>query len=220
MDLAGPCLLDPIRSFRTISYTKVEDKFQNLRTHIPVYICLEACRNIRRCSMTFLLDASAQQGTLATVCLPALFTLCLMAARAWIDVGHSPSLSTTSEEGTTCSNCHALFRIGACDGGIELETLALALLWRAARAAWSLVLRAVWLDAGDVAATTVTVTSLCSVAFIALPTFRALEDAERTYQVCGEHVSHLPYPNNFKPMLLKTSSNCFKTPLVTFLSKR
>lgn len=104
-----------------------------------------------------------------------------MAARAWIDVGHSSSLSTVSED----SNCHDhdWFKIGACDGGIELETLALAVLWRAARAAWSLILRALRLDAGDVVATIVTVTSLCSVAFIALPTFRALENAERTYQV-------------------------------------
>lgn len=187
--------------------------------------------------MIFLLAASArptmlpvrfsQQGTLATVCLPALFTLCLIAARAWIDVGHSSSLSIASEEGTSCHNCDAWFRIGACDGGIELETLALAALWRAARAAWSLVLRAIRLDAGDVATTTVTVTSLCSVAFIAFPTFRALEDAEQTYQVRVGLAYHFPIITIqcfFK--ILKTSNNQQNgylftvSPVLTFLSSR
>lgn len=69
------------------------------------------------------------------------------------------------------------------DGRLELETMALAALLRAGRAMWALVLRVLQPAAGDGAAAAVAVISLCSVAFVALPTFWALEDAERTYQV-------------------------------------
>ena len=138
--------------------------------------------------------------------LPALFTLFVIAARAWVDAlpedaepqaGEdisSPSLdflppfqpASASQELAPPSgyaSCDAeADRAAACDG-IKLETLAFVALCRAARAGWALVLRALRPETGDGAAVAVTVTSLCSVAFIALPVFRALEDAERTYQV-------------------------------------
>ncbi|CAM9326436.1 unnamed protein product [Ascophyllum nodosum] len=144
-------------------------------------------------------------GILATVFLPALFTLFVIAARAWVDAlpedaepqaGEdisSPSLdflppfqpASASQELAPPSgyaSCDAeADRAAACDG-IKLETLAFVALCRAARAGWALVLRALRPETGDGAAVAVTVTSLCSVAFIALPVFRALEDAERTYQ--------------------------------------
>lgn len=69
-------------------------------------------------------------------------------------------------------------------GRLRLEELALAALWRATEAVWALASRVLRPEAGDVAAAAVSTTSLCSVAFFAVPTFRALEDAERTYQVC------------------------------------
>lgn len=66
---------------------------------------------------------------------------------------------------------------------IELETLALEALWRTGRALWALFMRVIKPQAGDGEAAAVAAISLLSVAFVALPTFRALEDAERTYQV-------------------------------------
>lgn len=67
--------------------------------------------------------------------------------------------------------------------GLKLEVLFLEWVWRAARAAWALCLGILRPEAGDRAAAAVSVISLCSVAFVALPAFSALEDAERTYQV-------------------------------------
>lgn len=70
-------------------------------------------------------------------------------------------------------------------GRLRLEELAVAGLWRAAEAVWALASRVLRPEAGDMAAAAVSTISLCSVAFFAVPTFRALEDAERTYQVCA-----------------------------------
>lgn len=69
-------------------------------------------------------------------------------------------------------------------GRLRLEELAVAALSRAAEAVWALASRVLRPEAGDAAAAAVSTISLCSVAFFAVPTFLALEDAERTYQVC------------------------------------
>lgn len=80
--------------------------------------------------------------------------------------------------------CYAGDTDAAC-GRLRLEELAFAALCRAARALWGLVLRVLRPEVGDGPAAAVSVISLCSVASFAVPTFRALEDAERTYQVGG-----------------------------------
>lgn len=81
-------------------------------------------------------------------------------------------------------NCYLNSNEAEC-GRLELETLALVAFWRAARSMWALALCVLRPEAGDVAAAVVAAISLCSVAFLAWPTFRALEDAEQTYQVTG-----------------------------------
>lgn len=70
---------------------------------------------------------------------------------------------------------------GTC-GKVRLEVLAFEALWRAVGAAWALLSRILRPEAGDGAAAAVAAISLCSVAFFAVPTFKALEDAEQTYQ--------------------------------------
>lgn len=130
---------------------------------------------------------------MATVCLPVVFALCTMIACAWTNA-HAEGDTDGNAFADVCEG-DARGRDGSGssipvispieDGRLELETLALAALLRAGRVVWALVLRFLQPAAGDGAATAVAAISLCSVAFVALPTFRALEDAERTYQVRG-----------------------------------
>ncbi|CAM9396925.1 unnamed protein product [Ectocarpus sp. 6 AP-2014] len=146
---------------------------------------------------------AAKLGVFATVCLPVLFTLCTTVAYAWINAaaangggGGGGGTATASqacatpplvgpEEGESfegeCGVYHGGGGAAAC-GRLRLEELALAALWRAAAALWALASQALRPEAGDWAAAAVAVVSLCSVSFFAVPTFRALEDAERTYQ--------------------------------------
>lgn len=131
----------------------------------------------------------------ATVCLPAVFTLCTMIACAWSNAhaecatdvpasNHAFAGIREGDDGRVDGSRNGNPHVSLEDGGrLELETLALAALLRAGRAVWALVLRVLQPAAGDGAAAAVAVISLCSVAFVALPTFWALEDAERTYQV-------------------------------------
>lgn len=151
------------------------------------------------------------QGVFATACLPVLFTLCAMLASAWIDAAPpsetdrtvpdsgapaAPEACLPSEpdglqgedqwaEGMAASACYAGGGDGGTCGRLRLEELAFVALCRAAWALWGLVLRVLRPEAGDGPGAAVSVISLCSVAFFAVPTFRALEDAERTYQVGG-----------------------------------
>lgn len=140
------------------------------------------------------------------MCLPVLFTLCTTVAYAWINAdGDGGGTATASqacatlppvgpEEGESYEGeCGADYGDGHATGGggggaaacgrLRLEELAVAALWQAAAALWALASRALRPEGGDVAAAAVAVVSLCSVSFFAVPTFRALEDAERTYQV-------------------------------------
>lgn len=150
------------------------------------------------------------QGIFATACLPVLFTLCAMLAAAWINASPAAEADTTAdvrdgewetigEGGKTnglyessggfsadmggSGGCYAGDMDGAACGRLRLEELAFAALCRAVRALWGLLLRVLRPEVGDGPAAAVSVISLCSVAFFAVPTFRALEDAERTYQV-------------------------------------
>ncbi|CAN0330492.1 unnamed protein product, partial [Laminaria digitata] len=142
-------------------------------------------------------NRAAKLGVFATVCLPALFTVCTMVAYAWVNAGTPcdaagagagyeaswpPPLDGGLEDAALLDGISAGGGGGSGCGRIELEVLAVEALWRAARAVWSLLLRAVGPEPGDGAAAAVSAISLCSVAFVALPTFRALEDAEQTYQ--------------------------------------
>lgn len=136
-------------------------------------------------------SARYAQGTLATVCLPALFTLSVMIAYAWANTGSPNDQEQAAAEDLSAAPDQGAVGSGGCQlgagatrpGRVELEVLALEALCRACRAVWALVLRVLRPEVKDGAAAAVTVISLCSVAFVALPTFRALEDAERTYQV-------------------------------------
>lgn len=103
------------------------------------------------------------------------------AASSLLDVGREDAAFAGG--GGVLESC--VFDAGGAEGcgRIELEALAAEALWRAARAVWALLLRAVGPEPGDGAAAAVSAISLCSVAFVALPTFRALEEAEQTYQV-------------------------------------
>eukprot|EP00904_Undaria_pinnatifida_P003802 jgi/Undpi1/13422/HiC_scaffold_8.g03081.m1 len=144
---------------------------------------------------------AAKLGVFATVCLPALFTVCTMFAYAWVNAGApcaadavggqaaaaafegSPLGGGVSGDGGNDVRESCVFDAGSegC-GRIELEALAMEALRRAARAVWALLLRAARPELGDGAAAAVSAISLCSVAFVALPAFHALEDAEQTYQ--------------------------------------
>ncbi|CAM9179423.1 unnamed protein product [Ectocarpus sp. 4 AP-2014] len=145
---------------------------------------------------------AAKLGEVATVCLPVLFTLCTTVAYAWINAGAADGDGDGDGGGATASQscetpplvgpeegesfegeCGVYYGGGAAAcGRLRLEEFALAALWRAAAALWALASRALRPEAEDWAAAAVAVVSLCSVAFFAVPTFRALEDAERTYQ--------------------------------------
>lgn len=130
---------------------------------------------------------AVSQGVFATACLPALFTLCAMLASAWTSTApaDTPRACSSDSRGDLYVEGECYADDWAACGRLRLEELALAALWRAAGALWGLALRVVSPEVGDGPAAAVSVISLCSVAFFAVPTFRALEDAERTYQVGG-----------------------------------
>eukprot|EP00903_Cladosiphon_okamuranus_P014717 g13637.t1 len=87
----------------------------------------------------------------------------------------------TTADGAGEGGCYA-GDTGATCRRLRLEELASEALYRAARALWGLVSRVLKPEVGDLPAAAVSVISLCSVVFFAVPTFLALEDAERTYQ--------------------------------------
>lgn len=67
--------------------------------------------------------------------------------------------------------------------GAKLEAWTWMALERAVRAGATLIMRGLRPASGDGAAMAIAAVSACSVTFLAWPTFRALADAERTYQV-------------------------------------
>lgn len=118
--------------------------------------------------------------------LPAVFTLCIMIAAAWVADSNSDGCDKTGQE--ICSLGQNVNRNTEAGGGgrggtIELETLAFEALARAVRAAGALIIRGLRPSEGDGAAALITVVSMCSVAFAAWPTFTALAEAELTYHV-------------------------------------
>lgn len=123
-----------------------------------------------------------------------MFALCTMVAAAWANTDDDgdaiADISVTDSHVQRKAPLRSTADVKNCDvvsphgeGAFEIERWASQVLERALRAAGALIMRALQPAAGDGAASVVAVISACSVAFLAAPTFRALADAERTYQV-------------------------------------
>lgn len=137
---------------------------------------------------------------IATSLLPSVFALCGMVADAWIsfddgsDVCSSKaSIEIGGDDGhwatCACGDSFPEFRVGRClassslAGTVELEVWIIQALTRALRAIGALALRSLQPTEEDAVAAAIAIVSMCSVAFIAWPTYIALAEAECTYQV-------------------------------------